>query len=116
MSVFMVPQSGWRIANCTLSAPRKELDDRPLFLFFTCNGDKCGEFGFQLTLGHPGVPNGDDDSQLLLGVASHYLHGQYMQSHTIRRLLSDITKRRLNDSAWAITASAWNVDLIYQYY
>ncbi|XGW10233.1 hypothetical protein V3C99_012038 [Haemonchus contortus] len=116
VSVYVVPQKGWRIANCTLSAPRKELDERPLFLFFTCSGDKCSEFWFQITIVQPGEPTSDEDSQLLLGVASHYLYGKYMQSHTIRRLLAEITKRRQDDPAWAIAASAWNVDMIYRYY
>ncbi|WKX94726.1 hypothetical protein Q1695_011750 [Nippostrongylus brasiliensis] len=116
MSVFIVPQSGYQVANCSLSAPRKENDDRPLFLFLTCNGDRCGEWTFRLTLASSSGRNTDEDSQLLLGVASHYLHGNYMQSNAIRRLLAEIGNKRRNDTAWAITASAWNVDLRYKYF
>ncbi|KAK5976534.1 hypothetical protein GCK32_011175 [Trichostrongylus colubriformis] len=116
ISVFLVPQSGWRLTNCSLSAPRKELDDRPLFIFLTCSGEKCGEYRFSLTLAHPGDPIADDDSQLLFGIASHYLYGDHMQSHTIRHLLAEINLKRQNDPAWAIAASAWNVDMIYQYF
>ncbi|VDL81509.1 unnamed protein product [Nippostrongylus brasiliensis] len=111
-----VPQSGYQVANCSLSAPRKENDDRPLFLFLTCNGDRCGEWTFRLTLASSSGRNTDEDSQLLLGVASHYLHGNYMQSNAIRRLLAEIGNKRRNDTAWAITASAWNVDLRYKYF
>ncbi|VDL82763.1 unnamed protein product [Nippostrongylus brasiliensis] len=38
------------VYDFNIKAPRKENDDRPLFLFLTCNGDRCGEWTFRLTL------------------------------------------------------------------
>ncbi|VDM65890.1 unnamed protein product [Strongylus vulgaris] len=112
----MVPQSGWQIANCSISAPRNELDDRPLFLFLTCSGKNCGDWTFKVILKHPGNPVRDDETQLLVGAASHYLHGSNMQSMTIKRILADIVNKRQYDPAWSIAASAWNVDMIYRYF
>ncbi|EYC07720.1 hypothetical protein Y032_0069g362 [Ancylostoma ceylanicum] len=114
ISVFLIPQGGWQIANCSISAPKTEMDDRPLFLFLTCSGRNCGDWTFKVTLKHPGDPVKDDDTQLLVGVASHYLHGPNMQSWTIKRILGEIVKNRQYDPAWSITASAWNVDMIYR--
>ncbi|EPB79013.1 LIM domain protein [Ancylostoma ceylanicum] len=108
ISVFLIPQGGWQIANCSISAPKTEMDDRPLFLFLTCSGRNCGDWTFKVTLKHPGDPVKDDDTQLLVGVASHYLHGPNMQSWTIKRILGEIVKNRQYDPAWSITASAWN--------
>lgn len=116
LSVFIIPQNGWRLANCSMSAPRKELDERPLFLFLTCSGNQCGEWTFKLAVGHPGSPNPDDEGQVLVGVASHYLFGNYMHSGYIKRILADIVKNRDADPAWSIAASAWNVDLVYRFF
>ncbi|KHJ75099.1 hypothetical protein OESDEN_25285, partial [Oesophagostomum dentatum] len=116
ISIFIIPQSGWQIANCSISDPKPELDDRPLFLFLTCSGVKCGDWMFKITLKHPGNPVRDDETQLLVGAASHYLHGPKMQTVTIKRILSEIVKNRQVDPAWSITASAWNVDMIYRYF
>ncbi|ETN69789.1 hypothetical protein NECAME_05112 [Necator americanus] len=116
ISVFLVPQSGWQIANCSISAPKMETDDHPLFLFLTCSGRNCGDWTFKVTLKHPGDPVKDDETQLLIGAASHYLHGPNMQSFTIKRILAEIAKNRQHDPTWSTTASAWNVDMIYRYF
>ncbi|KAE9417554.1 hypothetical protein Angca_008281, partial [Angiostrongylus cantonensis] len=117
MSVFIVPQSRWQIANCSLSESKQNLYEGPMFIFLTCNGLNCGDWSFQLTLkvfNSNVIKMNDDETRLLLGVASHYLHGPHMQSSLIKHLLSEISKRRHSNPSWSITASAWNVDLIYQ--
>ncbi|VDM55863.1 unnamed protein product [Angiostrongylus costaricensis] len=65
-------------------------------------------------MSHSNKPVNDGETQLLLGVASHYLHGSHMQSSLTKHLLSEINERRRSNPSWSITASAWNVDLIYQ--
>ncbi|CAJ0607928.1 unnamed protein product [Cylicocyclus nassatus] len=116
ISVFLIPQSGWQIANCSVSEPKSEATTRPLFLFLTCSGKNCGDWTFKIVLTHPGNPVKDDETQLLVGAASHYLHGPNMQSTTIKRILAEIVNKRQYDPAWSIAASAWNVDMIYRYF
>ena len=55
---------------------------------------------------------------LRLTVVSHYLHGPDMQSNTIKKLLTTISEQRQTPSnwRWAMTASAWNVDLVSKYF
>ncbi|KIH61183.1 peptidase, M28 family [Ancylostoma duodenale] len=73
-------------------------------------------FTYFVQFQHPGEPVKDDDTQLLVGAASHYLYGPNMQSYTIKRILAEIVKKRQYDRAWSISASAWNVDMIYRYF
>ncbi|KHJ90704.1 peptidase, M28 family [Oesophagostomum dentatum] len=50
ISIFIIPQSGWQIVNCSISGPKPELSDEPLFIFLTCNGVNCGDWMFRITL------------------------------------------------------------------
>ncbi|KJH44808.1 hypothetical protein DICVIV_09154 [Dictyocaulus viviparus] len=101
MSIFVVPQKGWQIANCSLSVPKSTLSESTLFIFLTCSSSNC-DWTFRITLKHGGDPNENNETELLLGVANHHLHGPYMQSTVIKRLLSEISMRRQSDPSWSM--------------
>lgn len=123
MSVYLIGQNGWKITNCSLAEAARREDH--MFIYLTCSGPDCATWEMEVTLEgpvHPFLLPLQSQVQfqkslprLLVGVSSHYLHGPAMQSVTLKEILKTIETQREKDNSWAITASAWNVDLIYQY-
>ncbi|CAI4231712.1 unnamed protein product [Auanema sp. JU1783] len=108
MSVYLTAQEGSSIVNCSIAEPITD-PGRNMFLFLTCSGEKCGSWDVDITV------QGEESHHFLAGVSSHYLHGPNMISNTLKEITKTILENREKNYNWAITASAWNVDLVYKY-
>ena len=123
MSVYLIGENGWKITNSSIAEKARTEDH--IFLYLTCSGNDCATWEFEISMEGPVRPNVIRKEErfqyqttlprLLIGVSSHYLHGTHMQSSSLKKILETIETQRLKDNSWAITASAWNVDLVYQY-
>ncbi|CAB3405150.1 unnamed protein product [Caenorhabditis bovis] len=114
ISVYLIPDDGWTVASTSVAVP--STPQHHMFLYFTCSapGNRC-QWDFDIVIKK--MDNRvSDEKPLLVGVSSHYLHGEHMQSKSIRNMIQKIHENRVKSPSWAITASAWNVDQIYKYF
>uniref|UniRef100_A0A1I7Y0S5 FXNA-like protease n=1 Tax=Steinernema glaseri TaxID=37863 RepID=A0A1I7Y0S5_9BILA len=120
ISVYISPQGDYSIKSWSVFQNQDEADsDNSAFAFLHCSGENCGVWNFEIVLERRGDPNEDaKNSELLMGAVAHYLHGPDMRSDTLQQLLQKIESERADPSKWkwAMTASAWNADVISKYY
>ncbi|CAJ0950703.1 unnamed protein product, partial [Mesorhabditis belari] len=119
ISAYVTAVDGWSITNCSMTSELSDANTN-MFLYFTCSGEKCGDWivDFELTSSsfkRKPPPADVDAKALLIGVTSHFLHGPNMESPLLKELNRELVEQRETSKEWAMTASAWNVHLIYRY-
>ncbi|CAJ0587120.1 unnamed protein product, partial [Mesorhabditis spiculigera] len=112
MSIYATAVDEYTIANCSMKGHEPDPEMKNVFLYYTCSGEGCGDWEVEFDLQRPGTSAVASDKALLIGVTSHYLHGPNMESDTLRQILNEISEKRVNDTRWAITSSAWNNDWV----
>uniref|UniRef100_A0A914C7C2 Integrase catalytic domain-containing protein n=1 Tax=Acrobeloides nanus TaxID=290746 RepID=A0A914C7C2_9BILA len=117
LNFYITPQENYKIHGWKLKGQEKFITNST-FGFFTCSGKGCGNWDIIIELENMAEDQLLAKKPLRLTVVSHYLHGPDMQSNTIKKLLTTISEQRQTPSnwRWAMTASAWNVDLVSKYF
>ncbi|KAK0394484.1 hypothetical protein QR680_000766 [Steinernema hermaphroditum] len=120
ISVYATSQGDYSIKSWSVFQNQDEADsDNSAFAFLHCSGEDCGHWEFEIVLERKEDFTDDAEGhELLLCAVAHYLHGPDMRSETLSGLLKRIQDERADPAKWkwAMTASAWNADVISKYY